>query len=312
MDNHNPILDLLVNAFNTENIFVLHNFVNVLKKSCSVVDTNYIYFQLGLVNNNNNWVFDVSDNDWKITLKNACSTNNLDKIKWITDNITHNRYYEWIFEDDGVFTISCINNNLDIAEWLLNNTECAKYNYSNYNSLFEKVCEKGYFDVAKLIARSWPNLDVNQNDNIVFYHVCNNGYWDIFLWLLKIWKHFVVDEYIFLEFFKSGSMMYCEFMISHFKFIDINKYGTNAVFNACCYGKTDLVIWLVNTWPTVEYKILNGSAFAGACKHGHLKTAKWLIENYPTLNIRAFNNYAYNSAIKNNHQQIVEWLSSGI
>jgi hypothetical protein len=82
--------------------------------------------------------------------------------------LANNRYYEWIFEDNGAFTISCINNNLDIAKWLLNNTECAKYSYSNYNSLFEKVCGKGYFDIAKLIAKYWSNLDVYYNDNIVF------------------------------------------------------------------------------------------------------------------------------------------------
>jgi hypothetical protein len=63
MKRYNPILDLLVNTFHSVNMFVAHNFVNVLKKSCSIIDTNYIYFQLGIINDDNNWVFDASDND---------------------------------------------------------------------------------------------------------------------------------------------------------------------------------------------------------------------------------------------------------
>ena len=156
------ILEFLVKNFSK---FVDFNENNILKVVCYNGNLKCVR---ELIDSSNN--LEIND---KIFI-NACHNHNSDVIEFLIDT-----YPDVVYDHTEAITIASLSNNLEIVEFLAN-----KYYDINIHSgddwVFLSVCERGYFDMAKLLKRLYPKINHHARDDYCYKKTTNQR---ILLWL---------------------------------------------------------------------------------------------------------------------------------
>ena len=76
---------------------------------------------------------------------------------------------------------------VEIAKWLVSLPEAKFINvHSGNEHAFRKCCHKGYFEMARWLYNSYPNIDIHAENDSAFIASCQMGHLKIAQWLHKL------------------------------------------------------------------------------------------------------------------------------
>lgn len=92
--------------------------------------------------------------------------------------------------------VVCQEGYLETCRWLYLDFRFGPHWAYSYNVPFELACENGHLEIAKLLHRNLPNINVHADNEYAFRYACINGHLETAQWLLQ---HFPTIDYRILD-----------------------------------------------------------------------------------------------------------------
>ena len=147
---------------------------------------------------------------------------------------------------------------------------------NEYNYAFSVACIRGQLGLAKLIRKTFENVDVFHYGN--FVHACKNGHIHVAKWLYDLNPSF------------------------------FHECVNHAFRDACIWGYIDVVSWLYEIAVRNNIPIDIHDVISRPCIHGYIEVVKWLLDNVKGIDIHAYNFNAFLFACVGGHIHIMKWL----
>lgn len=227
----------------------------------------------------------------KIPLSSACRNGRFELFKDMLEKKLCAEYYGEMSSDvENVLMAACQNGHLELAKYIYNE-QMKRYGKFMPGRSFDRVCEKGYLDVAKWLVS--VGVDYHQGGDFALERACKYGQLGITRWLvsigLKISDVCIAYAYNHLELLK---------------WMDANGIDvlSKDYYCAVCKNKNLPVLqWLVSMGMDIH--MFRDLAFHAACLNGYLEQAKWAYE----FGVREIN-CGFLKACYNNHLELAKWI----
>ena len=171
----------------------------------------------------------------------------------------------------------CKKGHVEMAKWMMERTPVSK---TYYHGVLSSICEGGNIELMEWFLEEYPEVEEDFDADSCVYLCCARGRFELADWLAD----------------RIGSAR-----------INVKHYVFYRKLFSCQYGRLDVILDLLQTYPKTDMLCEGQLFFNKACEFGHLDIVKWFVENYP-VKIDLNQNYAFRIAFANNRSDVVKWL----
>lgn len=211
----------------------------------------------------------------------ACEKNHLHMTKYLMKKYPNELVWKKI---ENGFWDACVNGYLDICQFMYQSKFHTNFKTKNFDGEMISSCSNGCLDSAKWIL-SVTKIERNILDQI-FREACTREHLDIAR----------------LIFYLNDSK------------IDIHLNNEELFRNACQFGNTYTMKFLLSLDKNIDIHILNDESFRNSCEFGNLDVAKLLyqisLDNNDVIDIHRQDDYAFKNSCENGYIEVAKWLYS--
>ena len=192
--------------------------------------------------------------------------------------------------------------NLDGVKILL-----GKINENDLGEIFADVCYYGHYDIAKLLLKKYPKININYNEGDALIRACEQDHLEIIKLLLQqsaIDVH-ILDECAIRILCEHGQLDIVKYMLKKFPDINIHHNNESILYSACIGGHIKVVNFLLENYDNFAIYVRHERIFRHVCRAGNYQVAKLLKKYFPDINHHISNDYCYK---KTKNVQLLEWL----
>lgn len=213
-----------------------------------------------------------------------------------------------------IFFDACCNNWLDIVKNIYQLNRIDIY-YNNFY-IFKRICEKGFFELARWIYDLNPlKVPITNVDNI-FLHCCYSGNLELIGWFYNKNEEWLLrniecgcnifNHMIGLKLYDVSKWIYDKFRLDKVEEAHINY--DDMFLDVVKNNNIDMVIWFRDLKKINPEKI-NYYAFEACCIHGNLEMARIVYDISP-IDAQIHKNYdkPFRFACENGWLDLAQWI----